>query len=456
MKVWGLLLVLGVVNAQFVNAQRNDRPELTRILFVFDASGSMFSEWDNEYKIDVAKRILIKLADSLAQEPDIQTALRIYGHQYPASQRNCRDTKLEVPFITSNANDKIRQTLQGIRPKGITPIAYSLERAASDFPRKSPSKNVIILITDGKEECQGDPCAVARALLKRGVSLKPFVIGLNMKEDFSDAFDCMGRYYNVRDPNTFAEILSSVVTQAVSETTVQVSLMDGNGQPKETDVAMTFYDDRSGVDRYNFVHTLNKAGNPDTLTLGISTRYRLVVHTLPKLQKNGILLEAGKHNTIEVPAAQGQLALRAKAREERIQCVVKTAGSRRILNTQQFGTNTKYLEGKYDLEILTLPPIVKKGVSIRAGKTQTIEVPSPADVYLSYTSRVEGSIYLIEPNGSLSWVTRLTGKRAGQRHYLQPGRYKIIYRPQNSNLTADSKTKTIFVSPGSTHSFNLN
>ena len=47
-----------------------------------------------------------------------------------------------------------------IRAKGTTPIAKSLEEAAADFPIDN-SRNIVILITDGKEECGMDPC-VAR------------------------------------------------------------------------------------------------------------------------------------------------------------------------------------------------------------------------------------------------------------------------------------------------------
>lgn len=429
--------------------------ELTRILFVFDASGSMFSEWDGAYKIDVAKRILTKLVDSLAQEDNIDIALRIYGHQFPANQRNCKDTRLEVPFVSSNPAQKVRSILKGIRPKGITPIAYSLEQAARDFPRNSPSKNVIILITDGKEECDGDPCAVARALLERGVDLKPFVIGLNMEEDFSDAFDCMGRYYNVRDPGTFEEILGAVVTQAISETTVQVSLLDANNQPTETDVAMTFYDAQGQEDRYNFIHTLNEKGNPDTLTLGISTRYRLVVHTLPPIQKDDILLDAGKHNTLSLPAAQGKLKLSVNRRAEKIQCVVRQHRDPAILNVQQFGTQTKYLTGRYDLEILTMPPIIKKDVRIKPGKQTLVDIPPPGNVFFSYRRPTIGSIYLIPEKGPLQWVTRLGSSMPGERLFLQPGRYKAVYRPKSSQLTADTKTKIFYVAPGSSHNFDL-
>ncbi|MBK9638483.1 MAG: hypothetical protein IPO63_11975 [Bacteroidetes bacterium] len=50
--------------------------------------------------------------------------------------------------------------MEEISPSGTTPIARSLEECGGDFP-KSQARNIIILITDGIEECNGDPCAVS-------------------------------------------------------------------------------------------------------------------------------------------------------------------------------------------------------------------------------------------------------------------------------------------------------
>ena len=75
-----------------------------------------------------------------------------------------RDTKLEVPFGT-NTIPAIKQRLKTLRPKGTTPIAKALESGALDFPAvTSNSRNIVILITDGIEECGGDPCACLKTI----------------------------------------------------------------------------------------------------------------------------------------------------------------------------------------------------------------------------------------------------------------------------------------------------
>ena len=98
-------------------------------------------------------------------------------------EQDCDDTKLEVPFAQGNG-EQIRNVLSNITPKGTTPIARSLEKAANDFPECANCRNVIILITDGIEACDEDPCAVSRALQQKGIILKPFVIGIGLDKEF--------------------------------------------------------------------------------------------------------------------------------------------------------------------------------------------------------------------------------------------------------------------------------
>ncbi|NLF43901.1 MAG: VWA domain-containing protein, partial [Bacteroidales bacterium] len=149
---------------------------LTRILFVFDASLSMYARWQSDLRINIARQLLTEVMDSLEGTPNIELALRVYGHQKNFPPQDCNDSRLEVPFGPNNFG-KIRTRLRTIVPRGTTPIAASLEMAANDFPPCQNCRNIIVLITDGIEECGGDPCAVSQALQKKGIILKPFVIG---------------------------------------------------------------------------------------------------------------------------------------------------------------------------------------------------------------------------------------------------------------------------------------
>ena len=139
----------------------------TRVLFIFDGSFSMYEVWDHTPKIDFAKRVLTELVDSLKTVPNLQMALRTLGADYPLyPHRNCEDTRLVVPFAPFNSSDIIGQ-IKTIQPKGTTPIAYTLDKCVDDFPACTNCRDVIILITDGIEECGGDPCEQPKTLHKK-------------------------------------------------------------------------------------------------------------------------------------------------------------------------------------------------------------------------------------------------------------------------------------------------
>ncbi len=235
-------------------------PDLTRILFVMDASNSMNAFWGNEPKINAARRILLAALKPLEEAPNLQLALRLYGHQtrIEPGQQDCDDTKLEVPFGPSQG-DAIRRVMTGVRCLGTTPIARSLERSATDFP-DTKARNVIILITDGIEACDEDPCAVSRALQSKGIILKPFVIGIGLEDAGKYNLKCVGNYYDATTPEMFERVLAVVVDQALNTTTTQLLLVADDTKPTETDVPVTFYDQSTGQQRYNFVHTMNVRG----------------------------------------------------------------------------------------------------------------------------------------------------------------------------------------------------
>jgi hypothetical protein len=137
---------------------------------ILDASGSMNAKLPNgETRIAVAQRAIKGVAGFIPAQA--QLSLRMYGAQSPASQKNCQDTNLAVPFgPASGSGGAITTTVDGARAQGYTPIAYSLEQAANDFPADAKER-VIVLVSDGKETCQGDPAVAAKALAAKGITV---------------------------------------------------------------------------------------------------------------------------------------------------------------------------------------------------------------------------------------------------------------------------------------------
>jgi Ca-activated chloride channel homolog len=455
--LWMLFLLPEIYTADAQNTPPRYQPPDSRILFIFDASQSMAATWRKESKIAIARKVLIDIVDSLEHVPHVQMALRLYGHQSRVPPQDCNDTKLEVPFAEGNA-PKIRQELRYVVPKGTTPIAHSLELGGGDFPPDCENcRNIIILITDGIESCNGDACAVSNELQRRGIILKPFVIGIGIDENFRQTFNCIGRYYNAIQEEKFGEIMDVVISQALNATTAQVNLLDQNGNPTESNVNLTFYDSFSGKVMYNFIHTLNHRGLPDTLILDPIPVYRMRVNTLPPVEVDNIKLVPGKHTIIAADVPQGSLVLKVSdPMQYRGQLfIVRKSRDMATLNMQKMYEEEKYLVGKYDIEVPVLPRINIYDVEIKQSHTTTAEIPRPGMVTFLRTSPGFGSIYIRNSNSQECWVYNLNNTVKNESLQIQPGKYRVVFRATNAKQTLYTVNKLFEVRSGSSEVIQL-
>jgi Ca-activated chloride channel family protein len=420
-------------------------PVLTRILFVFDASQSMYGMWQNSTKFETATRLFTDLLDSLKSVKDLEVALRMYGHQKHYPPQDCDDTRLEVPFAKDNI-PRIQHVLKTVLPSGTTPIAASLLKAGGDFPPCDHCRNIIILITDGIEECGGDPCAASIELQQQGIILKPFIVGIG--KDFREQFECVGTYFDAANEKEFRNALNIIISRALNPTSVQVNLLDQYGEPTETNVNMTFYDNNTGRIKYNFIHSLNNKGLPDTLEIDPLITYDIVVHTIPPVRKDSVKITSGKHNVVGIDAPQGYLGYKASgnATLKYLPCLIRQKGNTEILNVQQFDQVEKYLVGEYEADILCLPRITVKNIDVRERNTTTVEIPVPGIAVIETTMNGYGSLYVEE------------GKDTPQHQetlYLQPGNYRVVFRSKYSNRASYSVEKSFRVDGGQTTNVKL-
>jgi Ca-activated chloride channel family protein len=431
-----------------------DAEPLTRILFVFDGSQSMYGRWQSDIKINIAKKLMINLLDSLSTFDNLQIALRVYGHQKPYPPADCNDTKLEVPFGPDNIQ-AVKNKIQSIVPKGTTPLAYALSQTAEDFPECDYCRNIIILITDGIEECDGDPCEVSIALQKRKVFMKPFIIGIG--RDFKEAFNCVGTYYDASSETAFQKALNTVMSHVLSTSSLQVNLLDINNKPSETNVNMTFYEHGTGKLRYNIIHTLNSSGVPDTLSVDPLLTYDIVVNTLPPVRIDSVYLTSGEHNTVSVPAPQGYLNLKMGTNErivKNLQAIVRQKGNPNTLNVQSFGEVKKYLCGVYDIEVLTLPRLHIKDVVISQSATNNIDIPLPGIAVIKKSIKGFGSLY-VNRDGILEWIYDLREAQLQETLILQPGAYKVVFRSLQADRSMYTIENDFTIYPGGTSYVNL-
>ncbi len=443
-----LLVFLLLINLAFTDTlgQRiqEEPPKTTRILFLLDASGSMLARWQGEYRIDIAKRVLGEMVSELDGKPRLETALRVYGHQYPKAEQNCRDTRLEAPFAADNSKT-IKEKLIRVKPKGTTPLAFSLEQCGGDFPNDPNSRNIIIIITDGIESCDGDPCAISLMLQRKNIFLKPFIIGIGIAEDYTKDFACLGKFLNARDPDKFKKILHTAIDQSILPTSVKVEILDQANRPTETNLPVSFINNFIQTPTKQFVHLL-KNGQAEAIDIDPVLTYDLRVETIPPVIKKDINIIGGKENVIQVKAPTGNLKIKFKGFNayKNLKALVKKAGSSEILNIQDVKKEERYLIGRYDVEVLTTPHVKFSNVPIQNKKTKTLNIDAPGILTIIDGGKGFGVVYEINRDGSEEWVMDID--RQGS-YNLQPGAYKLVFRPENAISQKFSVTKTFKITP---------
>lgn len=398
-----------------------------KVLVIFDVSKSMQATYEQGTRMDAAKNMAYTIIDSLSQKKNLQIALRAYGAGVPYPPGNCTDSKLIFNFEPVNG-PKIKEYISTLKPTGITPIAYSMEQAIGDF--KDPnSKNFIIIITDGIEECGGNICQVAIKLREKNIVLRPFIVGIGLSEEQSREFECVGTYFDANKENTFSRLSNIIITQILNPTSAQINLLDKSGKPSETNIAMILYDLKDKLPEYSYIHTLDRVGNPDTLYLDVYRKYSIAVNTIPMVKIDTAEQALGKHNTFAVDAAQGELNLKINSPipGSEPMCIVRKKGSMETLNFQKFNTSLKYLCGEYDLEIMTTPRILMPGVTIPP-QGKVLDIPASGQLQIRSARKVVGSV-LMDVNGEQVLIESLPADGVTSYNiFLQPGKYTFVYR----------------------------
>ena len=206
------------------------------IYIIFDASGSMWGQLaDKSHKVVVAKGVL---QDFVAQDfGDAELALRAYGHR---REGDCRDSELVVPFGPSEAAvEQVQSFMKNLNPLGKTPITYSLQQALADFGER-PGE--IILITDGIETCDEDPCGLVRQWQERGVQINVHVVGFGLQEMEKARLQCIAEASGTQYHDAESGLDLAMSLDEIQEATVQEDPTDnpGDSDRRRTKSASTF------------------------------------------------------------------------------------------------------------------------------------------------------------------------------------------------------------------------
>ncbi len=197
-----------------------------RIMVVLDASGSMRGLTRGETKMAVAKKVLTDLVASWNDKDHV--GLMAYGHR---SKGDCKDIEVLVPVSELN-KDKLHKAIQAISPKGKTPLTNAVLQAATAM-LYTENKSTVILISDGKETCNRDPCNLAKELKAKGIDFTVHVIGFSVNKAEQGGLRCLakhtgGSFFEANNADELKDALKKVTKKTKEAPANNLVLQDPN------------------------------------------------------------------------------------------------------------------------------------------------------------------------------------------------------------------------------------
>jgi Ca-activated chloride channel family protein len=182
-----------------------------KLLFVVDFSNSMGEYLEHKTKANQVKEMIKKIIPEIS--PNTKIGMRVYGHTCNVFAFNaCRSSELLVPLGLNNTSI-INNSISRLRPRGMTPITYSLKQAVNKDLKNFDGIKHIILLTDGGENCDESPCDYAIELMKERRDIKIDVIAYDVKNSNDlDQLKCVADVTSAKfiQANTNAQLLHSM------------------------------------------------------------------------------------------------------------------------------------------------------------------------------------------------------------------------------------------------------
>lgn len=216
----------------------------TSVLFVLDASGSMWGRVDGEPKIEIARRVLSGLVRDLPS--DVEVGLAAYGHN---RKDDCADIEMLAPLGTERGS--LIEAVMALNPKGMTPLTDAIKLAASQLQSVESAASVVV-ISDGKETCEGDPCAAAAAARASGANVRIHVVGFDVSGEEAEQLNCIaekggGKYFSASNASELASAFAEVKV-VVAQAEPAPAPPPPPPPPPPAEPSVYFFDDFDGED----------------------------------------------------------------------------------------------------------------------------------------------------------------------------------------------------------------
>jgi len=179
------------------------------MIIVMDGSGSMWGQIDGRAKLEIARDTVADVLDGLPA--DRALGLLAYGHR---EKGNCDDIELIVA-PQANSSPAILSAVRSMRFLGKTPLTQAVRQAAEAL-RYTEQAASVVLVTDGLETCEADPCALGTELAELGLKFTAHVVGFGLTEQEGAAVACLaentgGLYIQAKNAKGLADALDATL-----------------------------------------------------------------------------------------------------------------------------------------------------------------------------------------------------------------------------------------------------
>ena len=404
------LLSLGLALLSLHGAQAQAQAQGTDTILVLDASGSMWGLVDGQSKISAARQAVDAILSKW--NPADRLGVMVYGHR---SKGDCKDIELMVP-VSKFDPARIKAAIDGINPKGKTPISDSL-RAAAEALHSTENKANVILVSDGIETCAPDPCAAAAELKKAGIGFTAHVIGLDVADPAAKSqLQCIARatggvYLDAGNAASLTGALTKAVaatqgTKVASEAPPKPAaadpylgknlrgvarLAEGLDPISDEDVNWGIYK-RAGDEKGEHVNTFYGAPSADNVEPGdyiVEVSYRQLKREFPLKVENGkpamldVILNAG-YVTSEGSVAGGA------GKVDDVVWQVSDKGGRLI--AQEYDAVPRFVlaAGNYTLTLTKGQSKTSKPFVVAAGDSSNVQLTLDVGKLIVTTTYAEG------------------------------------------------------------------
>ncbi|WP_353308747.1 VWA domain-containing protein [Shimia sp. NS0008-38b] len=238
-------LSVGLAYANMAQAQPQQERDF---MVVFDGSGSMWGQIDGTAKVEIARDVFAGLSEEW-QANGQAVGLIAYGHR---RKGDCTDIEvLALPSVEVSAS--LAQIVGTITPRGKTPLSQAVRIAAQEMGYTENAATVVLL-SDGIETCDLDPCAVGAELDRLGLDFTAHVIGFDIREETDKAqLQCLanttgGTYVDARDAATLTSALTEVTggkehaasndrDAATTKAHITIAVAEGTARPATVTVS---------------------------------------------------------------------------------------------------------------------------------------------------------------------------------------------------------------------------